>query len=261
MVNRSFIVSCGLVASMSLLVLVVAGCRSSGADRHRMARYRPDVDARDRSPWKLRSETGRVQSSVDVDAFSEETFVQVTEDAPGTVPVEDGEKNAETSDISTRILEPFERIEIHVTGVPEGVITVGDEIDAEGVITLAYLQDVKVAGLTTQDAEKLIERLYRDKRIYEQPNVVIISLTEGHFFVRGEVKKPLRYPLIGDMTLTEAIIMAQGYTDFAKRSKIIVLREGEEIRCNAKRIEARKDPDPVILSGDQIIVPRAMFLR
>jgi len=261
MVKSSFLMSCGLVVATSLSVLVVAGCRSSGTERHRMARYRPDVDARDRSPWKLSSATGRVQSTDDVDASAEDTSAEMRVNAPETVPEEELVANVEIADISTRILEPFERIEIHVTGVPEGVIKVADEIDAEGVITLAYLKEVKVGGLTTQGAEKLIERLYREKRIYEQANVVIISLTEGHFFVRGEVKKPLRYPLIGDVTLTEAIIMAQGYTDFAKRSKIAILREGEEIRCNAKRIEALKDPDPLILSGDQIIVPRAVFLR
>jgi len=244
-----------------LSLLVVTGCRSSGTDRHRMARYQPDVDARDRSPWKLSQATGRAQSSDDAGAPADDSLTDVADAVPTTVPDEEGVTNVEITDIPTRILEPFERIEIHVTGVPEGVITVGDEIDAEGIITLAYLGEVNLDGLTTPAAEKLIERLYREKRIYEQANVVIISLTEGHFFIRGEVKKPLRYPLFGDVMLTEAIIMAQGYTDFAKRSKIIILRKGEKIRCNAKRIEALKDPDPVIVSGDKIIVPRAVFLR
>lgn len=226
-----------------------------------MGRYRPDVDARDRSPWKQRKLPARVQSENDVVDLSGDASKEAPVDVPDIVSTESDPTRVESPDASTRILEPFERIDLHVTGVPEGSITSGDEIDANGIITLAYLGEVKVGGLRAQAAEKLIERLYREKRIYDQANVVIISRTEGYFFVRGEVKKSLRYPLIGDMTLTEAIIMAQGYTDFAKRSKIVILRDGEEIKCNAKRIEALKDPDPLIMSGDQIIVPRAIFFR
>ena len=58
------------------------------------------------------------------------------------------------------------------------------------------------------------------------------------------------------MTLMKAIATASAYTEFAKKTKVQIIRGQEVMVFNMKRIEAGKDKDPMIERGDSIIVPR-----
>ena len=79
-------------------------------------------------------------------------------------------------------------------------------------------------------------------------------------FIRGEVKLEGRYQIKGDLTLLQAIATADGYTDYAERSKISIMREGKKAMVyDATKIEKRKIPDPLIKPGDIIVVPRRRF--
>lgn len=82
-------------------------------------------------------------------------------------------------------------------------------------------------------------------------------------FIRGEVRRAGRYQLRPGMTLMEAISMAEGLTDWANKKNIRILRkEGQdsrEINVNLKKVEDRGIADPVLRSGDVIIVKRRIL--
>jgi polysaccharide export outer membrane protein len=85
--------------------------------------------------------------------------------------------------------------------------------------------------------------------VQERPSVLI----------QGEVRRAGRFPLEPGMTLLEALAVAEGTTEWAQRSDVRIRRkdgEPNEINANLKRIEDRKDPDPVLRPGDMIIVRR-----
>ena len=86
--------------------------------------------------------------------------------------------------------------------------------------------------------------------------------TEDRFFsVGGEVRTPNRQVYIGEMTLLKAITAAAGFTEFADKKRI------EIIRTNRKKekvdwYKAQENPtkyDVPIYPGDQIHVPRRAF--
>jgi polysaccharide export outer membrane protein len=129
----------------------------------------------------------------------------------------------------------------------------------DGNISLPLVREIKAAGLTPLQLEAVItERL---KGFYENPTVSVIVMEANSFkvYVSGEVKKPNVYRLRSETTLLQIISMAGGFTDWAKRTKILIIRRenGKESRITVNYKKAMKgDPgsNVVLRPGDTIIV-------
>lgn len=93
----------------------------------------------------------------------------------------------------------------------------------------------------------------------------IVTLGEKDvFYIRGEVAKPGPYFLEKGMTVLKAITFAGGFSQFANRKEVVLLRsEGDRVQkkvnVNLKAIEAGKAPDIPLNPNDLIIVPRRVF--
>jgi polysaccharide biosynthesis/export protein len=93
----------------------------------------------------------------------------------------------------------------------------------------------------------------------------IVSVSEKQvFYIRGEVAKPGAYLLDSDITVQKAISLAGGFTQFANRKQVDILRAGEggiqeKLTVNLKAIEDGKKKDVPIHANDTIIVPRRIF--
>ena len=61
-----------------------------------------------------------------------------------------------------------------------------------------------------------------------------------YFVVGGQVGKPGKFDLRGDITLTEAIAMAGGFTDAAKHSQVLLFRRVSDQWTEAKIINVKK---------------------
>jgi polysaccharide biosynthesis/export protein len=101
----------------------------------------------------------------------------------------------------------------------------------DGKISLPLVNDVQAGGLTpTQLRSVLIKKL---AEYIPSPEVSVI-VREVHSFkvsVIGEVKKTGRHELKGRATVLDILAMAEGFGEFAGRSRIVVLRpEGKSMR-------------------------------
>jgi polysaccharide export outer membrane protein len=130
----------------------------------------------------------------------------------------------------------------------------------DGNISLPLIHQIKAAGLTPSQLEEAIIRRLRE--FYENPNVSVTVMEANSFkvYVSGEVMKPDVYRLRSETTLLQIIPMAGGFTEWAKKSKILVIRNenGKERRITVDYKKAVKgDPNSnlVLKSGDTIIVP------
>jgi protein involved in polysaccharide export with SLBB domain len=65
----------------------------------------------------------------------------------------------------------------------------------------------------------------------------------------------------GDRTLLQVIAEAGGYTEYADRTNVKIVRGKELLVFNARRIEKRQDRDPLIMAGDVVVVERAVFWK
>jgi polysaccharide export outer membrane protein len=102
----------------------------------------------------------------------------------------------------------------------------------DGKISLPLLSDVQAAGLTPTELQAVLVKRLSDF-IQPAPEVAVI-VTEVHSFkvsVIGEVARPGRYELKSWTTVSDVLAIAGGFTPFASRSRIIILRsEGNGIR-------------------------------
>ena len=158
---------------------------------------------------------------------------------------------------SSFTLREGDHVVVYLRGIPEEQM-IEDVVDEEGCITVPYLGRVKVQGMTTAQVEKMIRQEYITNQIYNDLAVNVVLPTKS-FFVRGEVRKPGRFPLMGEMTLSRAIAAAGGYTEFANPKKIRIIRGQRTFYVNAREIERYPERDIPITPGDVIVVPRSIF--
>jgi polysaccharide export outer membrane protein len=130
----------------------------------------------------------------------------------------------------------------------------------DGKISLPLVDDIAAAGLTPME---LRDALTEKFAAYIQNPGVSVVVREIHSFkvsVIGNVRMPGRYELKGKSTVLDALAMAQGFTDFAARRRITLLRrEGStEQRLHFDYDAAVKgggDKNMLVKPGDIIIVP------
>ncbi len=149
---------------------------------------------------------------------------------------------------------------IRLSGVPpedQGVYEV--RIDEAGQISMPYIGNVQAAGVTTVALKQRIESAYKARGIYSTPNVTVFTREARFVNVTGEVRAPQRVPYTKDLTAVGAIAACGGFTDFANRRKVNLLRGGRRIEFNAAEILRDPSKDIPLMPDDNIQVDRSIF--
>jgi polysaccharide export outer membrane protein len=134
-------------------------------------------------------------------------------------------------------------------------------VSSSGDISLPPLGLVHVAGLSTSEAEKSIERQLVEGEFYRAPRVSVFEkeyVTQG-VSILGEVKNPGVYPLLADRHLLDLLSQAGGLTPNASKT-VSVTHAGQS---TPSVVTLSSDPElaatsnPAILTGDTIVVATA----
>jgi polysaccharide biosynthesis/export protein len=140
-------------------------------------------------------------------------------------------------------------------------------IRPDGMISMPIIGDVQAAGLTSdQLAERITKRL---KDFKENPSVSVSVKEVNSYtvFLLGEVARPGRYQLKSYTTILQAISLAGGFTPFASKNKLQVIRRHvtngdgawREVRLSMPYddiLNGRGDPEYfMIKAGDTIVIP------
>ncbi|MDD2237189.1 MAG: polysaccharide biosynthesis/export family protein [Kiritimatiellae bacterium] len=148
-------------------------------------------------------------------------------------------------------------VAIYLRGIPrEDQIEV--VVGENGYISLPFLEPIYAADKTASELEHAIRDAYIDGKIYRSVTVNVMIPTQS-YFIRGEVQRPSRYPLVPGTTILQALATAGGYSEFANARKIKVLRGDAFFFVDAKELEARPELDREVEAGDVIVVPRSVF--
>jgi polysaccharide export outer membrane protein len=139
-------------------------------------------------------------------------------------------------------------------------------IRPDGMVSMPLIGDVPAAGLT---ANALAKRIGERLTEYMSSPIVSVQLKEVNsyiIYVLGEVTKPGKYPLKSYANVMQGISLAGGFTTFARKNKIKVLRttvNGSDERHQIE-IPVRYDDilqgtavpgNFVLRAGDVIVVP------
>jgi polysaccharide export outer membrane protein len=174
--------------------------------------------------------------------------------------IEHSEKAGIEADKPEYVLGQADLIMIRIWRNPE--LSVEVPIRPDGRISVPLLGDLQAAGLTTL---KLREQIAAGLAKYiEAPDVTVIvtQVNSKVVFLVGEVARPAALPLTGEMRVLEAISIAGGFSTFANRRKISVLRplpDGsvEQHKFDYYRFVQGKNPGSnlELRAGDTIVIP------
>ena len=132
----------------------------------------------------------------------------------------------------------------------------------DGTISLPLVNDVRAAGLTPMELRDVLAKKLEEYIPRPQLSVIVQEVHSRAVSVLGEVTHAGRYELKGRSTVLDAIAFAGGITPFARRGRILILRQEAK---GVKRIPFDYDraisPDGAqgsnlyVQSGDIIVVP------
>jgi len=164
----------------------------------------------------------------------------------------------DTNSVPAARLHVGDTIIISFDGLPDPIPSQEKTINEDGTITLADIGSVSAAGQTTGDLEALIYVQYVPK--YYKHLTVTVKAGDRVFYVNGEVGNKGRQVYVGQITVTKAITSAGGFTEFANRKNVLLIRtNGQRYKIDCERIMQGEAPDPPVYPGDQIEVKRRLL--
>ena len=170
------------------------------------------------------------------------------------------------ADTTTRTVAPPEYIvgeadvlRVNVWKEPEVSQTV--VVRTDGNISLPFINDVKVSGMTPLQIQNTVAEKLKGFLNNPQVTVTVTEIRSKRAFITGEVIRPGGYSLNAQTSVLQLIAQAGGFTPFAKRDSILVLRteNGKPVRYKFKykQVVQGKNTDQNISlhPGDTVVVP------
>jgi polysaccharide export outer membrane protein len=158
-------------------------------------------------------------------------------------------------------INPSDTLELSFQLTPEFNQTV--TVQPDGYITLRDVGDVQASGRTLPELTDAIKTAY--SRILHDPVISVDpkDFEKPYFVVGGQVGKPGKFDYRGEVTLTEAIAIAGGFTDASKHSQVLLFRRVSDQWTEARIIDVKKmmasknlQEDPELKPGDMLFVPK-----
>jgi len=146
-------------------------------------------------------------------------------------------------------LGPEDVLEVFVWKEPDLSTTV--VVRPDGRISLPLANELEAGGKTVAQLQSEITTQLR--RYISEPivNVMVKQINSLKISVLGEVRKPDVYRIKNRVTVLDAIAMAGGFTDLARPSRVVILRNTEtgqaRIKIDIKQLVADGQSKPFYL--------------
>ena len=176
-----------------------------------------------------------------------------------TPPAPEADDNGPITDSSLR-LGVGDLVEISVYNVPELAAKV--RVSSSGDVYLPLIDYVHLAGLTTEEAQTLVEKRLSDGGFVKNPHVAVFvdEYASQGASVLGEVSKPGVYPVLGEQRLFDLISAAGGFTDKAGRSITVTHRNQSDKPVTvplSRNLIDSPERNIEVFPGDTVIVRKA----
>ena len=158
-------------------------------------------------------------------------------------------------------LQPGDVFEVQYRYSPEFNQTV--TVQPDGYVSLEVGGDLKVAGLTIEQARLAILKKASVRLQDPVATLVLKEFQKPYFVIAGEVSLPGKIEMRERVTALQAIMLAGGMKDGARSSQVVVFRrintDTAEVKLlNLKSIRRTVDleNDLTLQPGDMVFVPR-----
>lgn len=155
-------------------------------------------------------------------------------------------------------IAPMDTLTIRVFGMPD--LTGDYQVDLLGNVSMPLIGDVSATNLTPAQLDQVITKKYSVKYL-ENPDVTVgVKSSAGHIVtVDGAVRRGGSFPVVGPMTLMQAVALAGGADEAtANMRRVAIFRTIQGQRQAAAfdllSIQHGEMQDPQIYAGDIVIV-------
>ena len=137
------------------------------------------------------------------------------------------------------------------------------QVRPDGKITLPLAGDLQAAGRTSMELRDAITRslseFNKSPNLADMVTVIVVETVPPTIYVMGEVNNPGPQPLVGEITVLQALATAGGFKDFAKTKDIRIQRKGPAglttLHFNYKDAVNGRGKIIYLEPGDTVIVP------
>ncbi len=155
------------------------------------------------------------------------------------------------------LLSPGDLLDISVFQVPD--LTKEVQVDAAGQISLPLIGDVHAAGKTAHALETEIATKLQAKYLQSpQVSVFVKNAAGEQVTITGAVNRPGVYPIVGQMSLIQALALSGDLNEVGDPGAVRVFRQTDGSRVVAKfnidDIRSGKAADPSLYAGDTVVV-------
>ena len=176
---------------------------------------------------------------------------------PRGLSAADPPSRAETSPVSGEYrLGAGDKLRIEV--YKDAQVSQSVQIRPDGKITLPLVGDIEATQKTPLELRDEITKSLREYMTNPVVTVIVVEALSAQVFVTGEVAKSGPVPIYGPLNIVQAIAMAGGFNEWAKKKDIRILRQGpnglQTIHFNYNdAIEGEVRP-VYLKAGDTIVV-------
>ena len=163
-------------------------------------------------------------------------------------------------------LQTSDVIEAQFKFTPEFTQTL--TLQPDGFVPLQIVGELKLQGLTLEEARAAIVAKYAG--VLHEPAVTLTlkDFNKPYVIVGGEVSKPGKLDLRGELTLTDAVSMAGGFTQNAKQDQVLLFRRVNPELMEVKRINVKNilgkgllDEDIRLMPGDAVYASKSTLAK
>src|SRR5438874_1053729 len=155
-------------------------------------------------------------------------------------------------------LGPDDVVEVFVYKEQELSTTV--VVRPDGKISLPLIGELSVNGKSSLELQKEVSQKLTQYIAQPTVNVIVKEVNSAKVSVAGEVKTPGMYKISARATILDAVALAGGFTEYAKRSKVTLIRvsangQQQQYQINVEdQLKGRKGDLFFILPYDKIYV-------
>ncbi len=141
-------------------------------------------------------------------------------------------------------------------------------VQPDGFVALKGAGTLFVEGLTIIEMQQAVAKAYHGFLHEPEVTVTLKEFDKPYFLASGEVARPGKYELRGDVTVNEAVAIAGGFTQQARHSQVVVFRRVSTSMAESHVIDLKKmlnsrdlHEDLHLRAGDFIFVPQSRISK
>jgi polysaccharide biosynthesis/export protein len=126
----------------------------------------------------------------------------------------------------------------------------------DGMISVDLVGEIQANGLTPEQLTVKLKEEYAKIVINPVVMVSVLAVRSKKYYLTGNLLKTGAVPLVVPTTILEALSMAGGFTEFANKKKIVILRGDKQLHFNYNDVIRGKNMSQNVYleNGDFVIV-------